>query len=60
MTVTSISDVEFGDELEPFTPDNSLASTGAFAAAVGYDGNVYTLNPAEQILYGFNPRACAP
>jgi hypothetical protein len=39
MSVNTISDVEFGDELEPFVPDNSLTNTSAFAKAVGYDGN---------------------
>jgi len=36
--VDTIMDVEFGAELEPFTPDTSLASTGAFADAVGWGG----------------------
>ncbi len=32
----------------------------AVGVSVGYDGNVYTLNRSEEILYGFNPSACAP
>lgn len=36
--VNTIMDVEFGAELEPFVPDTSLASTGAFADAVGWGG----------------------
>jgi hypothetical protein len=36
--VNTIMDVEFGAELEPFAPDTSLASTGAFADAVGWGG----------------------
>ena len=36
MSVSSIREVEFGAELEPFEPDTSLAATGAFADAVGW------------------------
>lgn len=36
MTVNTIADVEFGAELEPFQPDTSLASTSAFAQALGW------------------------
>ncbi|MEM7250510.1 MAG: MaoC family dehydratase [Pseudomonadota bacterium] len=39
MSVKSIKDVEFGDELEPFAPDTTLVNTKAFADAVGYSGN---------------------
>ncbi|MFU8814322.1 MAG: hypothetical protein ACNA7W_03190 [Pseudomonadales bacterium] len=38
MSITSIADVEFGTELEPFEPDTSLAATGAVADAVGWGG----------------------
>ncbi len=38
MSVQSIGDVDFGVELEPFTPDTSLTATGAFADAVGWGG----------------------
>lgn len=38
MSVQTIGDVDFGVELEPFTPDTSLAATGAFADAVGWGG----------------------
>ena len=36
MSVLSISDVEFGAELDPFKPDTSIAATSAFAEAVGW------------------------
>jgi acyl dehydratase len=36
MTVSRISDVEFGAELEPFEPDTSLDATSTFAEAVGW------------------------
>ena len=39
MTVKTIQDVGFGDELEAFTPNNSLDNTSAFARAVKYDGS---------------------
>ena len=39
MTVKTIQDVGFGDELEAFTPNNSLDNTSAFAKAVKYDGS---------------------
>lgn len=39
MSVMTIKDVEFGQELEPFVPDTSLANTSAFAEAVAYTGN---------------------
>lgn len=38
MSVRSIADVEFGAELEPFTPDTSLKATSTFAEAVGWGG----------------------
>jgi len=36
MTVSTIHDVEFGIELEPFEPDTSLQATSTFAEAVGW------------------------
>ena len=39
MSIKTIKDVEFGLELEPFVPATALASTSAFAKAVGYDGS---------------------
>jgi len=38
MAIDTVHDVEFGAELAPFVPDTSLASTGAFADAVGWGG----------------------
>ena len=39
MTVQTISDVVFGDELTPSQPDTSLQATRSFAQAVGYSGS---------------------
>ena len=39
MTVQTISDVVFGDELTPWQPDTSLQATRSFAQAVGYSGS---------------------
>jgi hypothetical protein len=36
MTISTISDVEFGAELAPFEPDTSLPAVRAFANAVGW------------------------
>jgi len=36
MSVATIADVDFGAELEPFSPDTSLASVRQFATAVGW------------------------
>ena len=38
MSVKTISDVEFGEELPVFNPDTSLKNTSAFAKAVGWGG----------------------
>lgn len=38
MTITSISDVEFGTELPAFEPDTSLETVKTFAALVGWGG----------------------
>jgi len=38
MTVTTVHDVHFGAELEPFEPDTSLTAVRPFAAAVGWSG----------------------
>ncbi len=37
-TINTIADVEFGFELETYTPDTSLAVVRPFAAAVGWGG----------------------
>ncbi|MEC9285162.1 MAG: hypothetical protein VYC36_04240 [Pseudomonadota bacterium] len=39
MTVQTISDVVFGDELTAWQPDTSLQATRSFAQAVGYSGS---------------------
>lgn len=39
MSIQTISDVEFGQELEPFVPNTALTNTKAFADAVAYSGN---------------------
>ena len=36
MSITKISEVEFGEELPTFEPDTSLSRTAAFAEAVGW------------------------
>jgi hypothetical protein len=36
MSINTISDVEFGAQLPPFTPDTSLQATSSFAEAVGW------------------------
>jgi acyl dehydratase len=38
MTVSTISDVEFGETLPDFSPDTSLANVGAFCDAAGWHG----------------------
>ena len=38
MTVNSIEEVEFGEELPSFTPDTSLENCGKFARGVGWGG----------------------
>ena len=38
MSVKTISEVEFGEELPVFNPDTSLENTSAFAKAVGWGG----------------------
>ena len=38
MTVNSIEEVEFGEELPSFAPDTSLENCGKFARAVGWGG----------------------
>ena len=39
MSVNTIADVEFGQELDPFTPNTDLANTKIFADAVNYSGS---------------------
>ena len=38
MTVSTISEVEFGETLPDFSPDTSLANVGAFCDAAGWHG----------------------
>ena len=38
MSIQTLSDVEFGEELPEFRPDTTLAASRAFAEAVGYAG----------------------
>ncbi|GIT39525.1 MAG: hypothetical protein Ct9H300mP8_07210 [Gammaproteobacteria bacterium] len=38
MTVQTISDFVFGDEITPWQPDTSLEAARSFAQAVGYSG----------------------
>ena len=42
MTVNSIADVEFGEELPAFEPDTTLANVKRFAVAAGWDGPRFT------------------
>ncbi|MEE2782869.1 MAG: hypothetical protein VYE04_05895 [Pseudomonadota bacterium] len=42
MTVSTIIDVEFGEELPAFEPDTSLANVKRFAVAAGWDGPRFT------------------
>ena len=39
MTVQTIADIVFGDEITPWHPDTSLQATRSFAEAVGYSGS---------------------
>ena len=39
MTVQTIADVVFGDEITPWQPDTSLQATRSFSEAVGYSGS---------------------
>ena len=42
MTVNTIADVEFGEELPAFQPDTSLPNVKRFAVAAGWDGPRFT------------------
>ena len=42
MTVETITDVEFGEELPAFEPDTTLANVKRFAVAAGWDGPRFT------------------
>ncbi len=42
MTITKLSDVEFGEELPTFEPDTSLANVKRFAVAAGWDAPRFT------------------
>ena len=59
MTVKTIQDVGFGDELEAFTPNNSLDNTSAFAKAVKYDGSGRFEDPEKARELGL-PGAIGP
>ncbi len=42
MTITHVSQVEFGEELPAFEPDTSLPNVKRFAVAAGWDGPRFT------------------
>ena len=42
MTVNTISDVEFGEELPAFEPDTAMDNVKRFAVAAGWDGPRFT------------------
>lgn len=42
MSITKITDVEFGKELPTFDPDTSMANVKRFAVAAGWDGPRFT------------------
>ena len=48
MTVNTISDAEFGEELPTFEPDTSLENVRRFARAVGWDRPRFTDHEAAQ------------
>lgn len=48
MTVASIRDVEFGEELPVFEPDTSLANVRRFVSAAGWDGLRFTDHEAAR------------
>ena len=54
MTVHTVTDVEFGEELPAFVPDTSLANVKRFAVAAGWDAPRFTDHAAarEQGLPG--------
>ena len=48
MTVSSISDVEFGAELPVFEPDTGLANVKRFVIAAGWNGPRFTDHEAAR------------
>ena len=42
MTIDTVADVEFGEELPAFKPDTSLPNVKRFAVAAGWDGPRFT------------------
>jgi acyl dehydratase len=48
MTVASIADVEFGEQLPVFAPDTSLANVRQFARAAGWDRPRFTDHAAAR------------
>ena len=42
MTINTVADVEFGEELPAFKPDTSLPNVKRFAVAAGWDGPRFT------------------
>jgi len=48
MTVTTIQDVEFGEELPAFKPDTSLENVRVFVVAAGWDGPRFTDHEAAR------------
>lgn len=48
MTVSRLSDVEFGEELPVFDPDTSLANVKRFGAAAGWMGPRFTDHEAAR------------
>ena len=58
MTVTALSEVEFGTQLPEFKADTSLENVRRFCAAAGWDGPRFTSHEAAREL-GF-PGAIVP
>lgn len=48
MTISTIADVEFGEELPALTPDTSLANVKRFAVAAGWDRPRFTDHEAAR------------
>jgi len=42
MSITKVSEIEFGEALPAFAPDTSLANVKRFAVAAGWDGPRFT------------------
>jgi len=48
MTITTVTDVEFGAQLPAFQPDTSLANVKRFAVAAGWNGPRFTDHEAAK------------